>query len=74
MVDVTKFRPPAVVVQHMEFNEVLRRISVDGEVNGQYTSVVFQEAEVPRNIKTDADWYAYLQKRLRGSLEVKDVH
>jgi len=74
MVDITKFRQPAVIVQHIEVNEVIRRISVDGEVNGRYTSVVFQEAEVPKKVRTDTDWYSYLQERLRQSLpEVKDA-
>ena len=74
MVDVTKFKPPAIIVQHIEVNEVIRRISVDGEVNGHFTSVVFWEAEVPKSVKTDADWYSYLQKRLQKSIEeVKDV-
>jgi len=74
MVDITKFKPPAIIVQHVEVNEVIRRISVDGEVNGHFTSVVFLEAEVPRNVRTDADWYNYLQKRLQESLpEVEDA-
>ena len=73
MVDITKFKPPVIIVQHLEVNEVLRRISVDGEVNGRYTSVVFQEDEIPSNVRTDAQWYAYLQKRLEESLTEKSV-
>ena len=74
MVNVTKFKPPAIIVQHVEVNEVIRRISVDGVVDGHFTSVVFLEAEVPRKVKTDADWYSYLQKRLQEALpEVKDA-
>lgn len=73
MVDITKFKPPAICVQHLEVNEVLRRISVDGEVNGRFTSVVFQEDEIPSNVRTDAQWYAYLQKRLEESLPEEEV-
>ena len=68
MVDITKFKPPGINVQHLEVNEGLRRISVDGEVNGRYASVVFQEAEIPNTVRTDAKWYAYLQKRLQATL------
>jgi hypothetical protein len=61
---------PPVMIQHIEVNEKVGRISIDGEVNGKLAAVVILESEVPSRAKrSEGTFWKYLEERLRQSAE-----
>ena len=58
------FKLPSVFIHHVEVNEQIGRISVDGSVDGKPATVVIEPGEVPANIKTDDQMLKFLLKRL----------
>ncbi len=69
--DITKFKAPSVVVQHLETSDKIGRVSIDGEVNGKFVATTFMATEIPKRVKTDAAYYEYLRKRLQEAAQEK---
>ncbi|KKN50488.1 hypothetical protein LCGC14_0632130 [marine sediment metagenome] len=69
--DMTKFKVPGVVVQHVEVAEKIGRISVDGEVDGRFVATTFMVKDLPKRVKTDWNYYEYLRQRLQEAAQAK---
>ncbi len=67
--DITKFKAPSVVVQHVEAAEKIGRVSVDGEVDGKFVATTFMATEIPKRVKTAAAYYEYLRERLQEAAQ-----
>ena len=67
--DITKFKAPSVVVQHVEVADKIGRVSVDGEVDGKFVATTFMAAEIPKRVKTNAAYYEYLRERLQEAAQ-----
>ena len=67
------YKLPSTLISHVESNEQIGRIAVDGKVEGKPTSVVIEPGEVPASIKTDDQMYRFLLKRLTEASKA-EVH
>ena len=62
----------AIVLEHIEVNEKIGRISVDGHVNGVYTAVVFTENDLPRGCNTMSKQKMFIEDLMRKTIESEE--
>lgn len=67
------YKLPSTLISHVESNEQIGRIAVDGKVDGKGVSLVFMSDEVPKSVKTDTQMHEYIVKRLKEVADKGEV-
>ena len=58
-----------VTIEHIECNEKIGKISVDGQVNGRYVAVVFRESDIPKGCNSEAEQREYIKLLLQAEIK-----
>lgn len=61
-----------IAIEHVEYNEKIGRVSIDGQVDGKYVAVVFMESDIPNScnsIQKQREFIKGLMKAQAGEQE-----